>query len=157
MKLYLLRHGHALSATEAKVASDADRPLSDQGLADVSRMALYLSSRGVVPNLILHSPLKRARQTAAHARSAWPSHPAIEVFDPLANILGPEELLDRLLERSAGVPELLAVGHQPQLGELARHLSDAQFALRPAGVIALETTDKKARTLWAFNPEDLML
>ncbi|MBI4678622.1 MAG: histidine phosphatase family protein [Elusimicrobia bacterium] len=156
MKLYLLRHGHAVSALEAKVASDAQRPLSGQGLQDVGRMARFLADRGTAPAVILHSPLKRAAQSAAEAARAWPSPPPTEPFEPLSNTLGPEDLLARFLERTAGLSEVLAVGHQPQLGEFAQFLTGASFGLRPGGVIALETGDGKARRLWAFNPEDLL-
>lgn len=156
MRLYLLRHGHALSALEAKVQSDAERPLSDQGIQDIGRMARFLVDRGAAPSVILHSPLKRAVQTAGKAAPAWSNRPAVEVFEPLSNVLGPEELLPLLEERGAGLDEILAVGHQPQLGELAQFLTGESFSLRPGGVIAVETGAEGFRKLWAFNPEDLL-
>jgi phosphohistidine phosphatase SixA len=49
----------------------------------------------------------------------------------------------------------MAVGHQPQLGELVALLSRAVFSLKPAGLVALELKDEgPASFLWACNPED---
>ncbi|MBI5623580.1 MAG: histidine phosphatase family protein [Elusimicrobia bacterium] len=155
MRIYLLRHGQSLSALEAKVKKDADRPLSDQGRRDVERMARFLVDRGAAPGLILHSPLKRATQTAGEAARAWEAPPPLEAFTPLSNELGPEDLLAAIRKRSTGLAEVLAVGHQPQLGEFAQFLTGESFALRPGGLIALETSDSGARKLWSFNPEDL--
>lgn len=153
MKLYLLRHGHSPSVTDAKVKDDFHRPLSDLGRQGVARMASELARRGGTPSLILHSPLLRAVETAGLAAAALKPAQGAEVFGPLKNELPPDELLAALNQRCAGVAEVLAVGHQPQLGELAAHLCGRVSELRPGGMIALELSP--ARLLWACNPEEL--
>ncbi|MCX5793867.1 MAG: histidine phosphatase family protein [Elusimicrobia bacterium] len=156
MKLYLLRHGRSPSAAEAGVAKDFDRPLSDAGRAEVRKAALCLASRGARPSLILHSPLRRAVETAKEAATVLKPAPGLEAFTPLANALSAEELAARLRQRCAGLSEVLAVGHQPQLGELVEALSKAVFSLKPAGLVALELkAEEPAAFLWACNPEDL--
>ncbi len=156
MRLYLLRHGRSPSAAEAGVAKDFDRPLSDLGRADVRKAARHLGERGARPVLILHSPLQRAFETAREAASAIKPAPELEAFAPLANKLSAEDLAGRLRQRCHDLSEVLAVGHQPQLGELVAVLSQALFNLKPAGLVALELKDDgSASFLWAVNPEEL--
>lgn len=152
-RLFLMRHGHALSPGEAGVGTDAQRPLSEKGRREVPLMAAELARRGGRPALILHSPLRRASQTAALAAAALESGPP-EPFAALDNTLPPDEVLARLRERGADEESLLAVGHQPQLGELAALLGRALVELRPGGVVALEFGEK-GRLLWSLNPDEL--
>lgn len=154
MRLYLLRHGQSPGAAEAGVARDADRPLSETGRRDVRRAAEMLSKQGGSPQLILTSPLKRAAQSAEEAASRLGPKLGTRMFWPLANQVSAETLWDQLQQEFPRVEELLLVGHQPQLGDLASHLSGAAAELRPGGLIALESrTQGRARVLWTDNPE----
>ena len=156
MRLHLMRHGHAPSAAESGVASDFERPLSPQGREDAGRVARELARRGAKPALILHSPLRRAAQTAAEA-AAWLKPPqGLEAFGPLANELSVEELAAALEQRAGGLGEVLAVGHQPQLGELTMLLSRAMFAFRPAAAVLLDIkAGAPAAFLWACSPDEI--
>ena len=62
--LILIRHAHALSGWEAHVTTDAQRPLSEQGLQKAAATAQKLAALNVRPQVILTSPLLRAVQTA---------------------------------------------------------------------------------------------
>lgn len=153
MRLFLMRHGNALSTSEAGVGADALRPLSDKGMRDVPRMAAELARREGRPALILHSPLKRAMQTAALAAQALKGT-APEPFAPLDNTLPPDQVLESLERRAAEAASVLAVGHQPQLGEVAALLARAVLEIRPGGLVALEL-GAAPKLLWALNPEEL--
>ncbi len=59
MRLYLVQHGDALTKDV-----DPDRPLSDQGRADITRLVAWLVSSDVAVSRICHSGKTRARQTA---------------------------------------------------------------------------------------------
>ena len=150
-KLYLMRHGHSPTSAEAGVKTDALRPLSDKGRADARRVAEALLKRGGRPSLILHSPLLRAVQTAAAAAAALKA-PA-EAFNPLDNSLPPQDVLAALRKRADSVEELLAVGHQPQIGELANLLTGETFEFRPAGMVAVEL-GAEPRALWSLNADE---
>ena len=152
MRLYIMRHGHSPSITEAHVHTDLERPLSPQGREAVRKMIHHLTDQGGKPALILHSPYKRAIQTAAEAEAIL--HAEIELFEPLSNTISGPQLGAEVLRRAKKTPEVLVVGHQPQLGELATHLTGTQFTLRPGGVIAVETGESP-RVLWSCNPEEL--
>lgn len=152
--LFLMRHGQSPTAAEAGVASDALRPLSEQGRKDVRLMALEIVKRGGRPRILLHSPLTRALQTASAAAEAIEPDEGTFVFPPLDNTRPPAEVLDELAARASRVEEVLAVGHQPQVGEIAALLTGSLYDIRPGGVVAVET-GKSPRLLWALNPEEL--
>ncbi len=151
-RLYLMRHGHSPTPAEAGVKSDALRPLSEKGRRDAALMAAELLRRGGRPSLILHSPLVRAVQTAQAAASTLKI--AAEAFVPLDNTLPPDEALAALRKRADGVEEVLAVGHQPQIGELAAVLAAQIFEIRPAGLVAVEWAPEP-RLLWSLNADEL--
>jgi phosphohistidine phosphatase len=151
-KLYLMRHGHSPAPAEAGVKTDALRPLSEKGRLDATRMAEEILKRGGRPTLVLHSPLLRAVQTAAAAALAV-GNPA-EPFQFLDNTRAPDVVLAALEKRAAAGDELLAVGHQPQIGELAALLTDEVFEIRPAGVVAIEFAPQP-RLLWSLNADEL--
>ena len=150
--LYLMRHGHAPTPAEAGVRSDALRPLSDRGRRDAVRMAEELVKRGARPAMILHSPLVRAVQTAQAAAGVLKTEAA--AFQPLDNTLSSEEALAAIKARAGLSQEILAIGHQPQIGEIAAQLSEAVLEIRPAGLVALQL-EPHPRLLWALNADEL--
>lgn len=152
--LYLMRHGHAPTTAEAGVAKDALRPLSDQGRRDARRVAEEILKRGGKPGLILHSPLMRAVQTARAAADVLKPSGGVEMFDALDNTLPPEDVIEALRRRGGDAGEVLAIGHQPQIGEVAALLADRPFEFRPAGVAALDLASSPAR-VWSVNPDEL--
>lgn len=151
-RLYLMRHGHSPAAHEAGVKTDAQRPLSPQGRADAEKVARELARRGAKPGVVLHSPLLRAVQTGAAAAAALGLK--AEAVQALDNTLAADEVVAALKERAAAFDEALAVGHQPQVGEVTAFLADETFEFRPAGVVALEL-EPSPRLLWAFNVDEL--
>ncbi|MBI3565633.1 MAG: histidine phosphatase family protein [Elusimicrobia bacterium] len=151
-RLYLMRHGHSPTTHEAGVKTDALRPPSDKGREDAVRVARELARRGAKPGLVLHSPLARAMQTAVAAAAALDLSPA--VLQALDNTLPADEAFAGLQQRAAAVEEVLAVGHQPQVGEITAFLTDEAFEFRPAGLAAIEL-GPSPRLLWAFNADEL--
>lgn len=152
-RLYLMRHGHSPTTMEAGVSKDALRPLSDLGRENARRMAAELVKLGCAPGLILHSPLLRAVQTAAEVASVLKPSGGRELFSALDNTKPAEEVEIAIAARAASVDEVLAVGHQPQIGEIAALLAKASFEFRPATIVAIEFAPE-ARVLWAMSPEN---
>lgn len=153
MKIYILRHGHAPSITEAKVPTDFERPLSQTGREAVRGAASLLKRRGARPGLVLHSPLKRAVQTAKEVLQVLQPAPEARPYKPLENEMTGEDLYRNIVEDGIKSGEVLLVGHQPQLGELAKYLSGQYFTLKPAGLIALDVDGpEQGAVLWSENP-----
>ncbi len=153
MKLYVLRHGKSPTIAESKVRRDADRPISEQGRQDIRRLGNELAARGGRPLIVLASPLKRAQQTANEIAAILKPSSGVKTFEPLANQLTGEMLFSHLLREAEKFPELLAVGHQPQLGEMVSYATGQIVEIRPGGLVALETNSKgQATILWSQNP-----
>jgi phosphohistidine phosphatase len=137
--LYLMRHG--IAADPSPGMSDADRALTPEGVRKTSRVAVGLQMLGLKPAVILASPLRRAEETARLVADVLVPRPAVELYPPLAGGVSPLEVVKQLRPHRAA-RELLLVGHQPDLGELASYLLTGQGSLNPlpfrkAGVAAI--------------------
>jgi phosphohistidine phosphatase len=136
--LYLMRHGIAEDAGPG--TSDADRALTADGIQKTKRVALGLKQLDIRPDLIVSSPLRRAEETARLvAGIAAPDAP----LERRAFLAGgtPEEVI-KGLRPHRDCSQILLVGHQPDLGELASHLLTGSASLTPlpfkkAGVAAI--------------------
>ncbi len=115
-------------------------------------MAAELARLGGAPTLILHSPLLRAIHTAAEVASILNPRSGTELFTALDNTRPAEEVERELAARAASVDEVLAIGHQPQIGELAALIGKTLFEMRPAAIVAIELSPGP-RILWALSPE----
>jgi phosphohistidine phosphatase len=108
MELYLLRHGDALSHAR----DDASRPLSPLGEHQAAVAGRTMSRLGLRPQLVLSSPLARARQTASIVMEAL-GIDGLQVTEYLAPTTDPRQLLEELNGRAR--PSVLCVGHLPSL------------------------------------------
>ena len=109
MNLILWRHAEA---EDMNSRGDMARELTKRGRKQAQQMAHWLQSHLEGEWRIVVSPARRTLQTVA------PLERPFEVSDALATGSYPEKLL-----REAGWPQaggnVLAVGHQPTLGEVA--------------------------------------
>jgi len=115
-------------------------------------MAGELINRGAAITLILHSPLLRAVQTAAEVAGVLKPAKGKEEFVPLDNTRPPEDVAREIAARAADVDEVLAIGHQPQIGEIAVLLGKALLEFRPASIAAIDLASEP-RVLWALSPD----
>jgi phosphohistidine phosphatase len=129
MRLLLIRHAKALPGEP-----DALRPLSPDGQAAARRLGEQLAAEGVKPDAILTSPLLRARETAAAVAAALGCE--VEPSEALA----PGATVEGLSAAVAGRGEtVIAVGHQPDCGEIAAALTNgAPPPFPPGGMADLE-------------------
>lgn len=152
MTVYLIQHGKATSKEQ-----DPDRPLTQEGRSEVSRMATHLDrTGGPAPLRIVHSGKTRARQTAEILAEGTGDKTVVEEADGLAPMDGPAGWAERL-EDSDGVA---LVGHLPHLARLAGLLLTGDPDARPVrfrngGVVALEPDEEGDGWVltWALVPE----
>lgn len=144
-QLVLMRH--AKSSWGDSGLADHDRPLSGRGLRDAPRMGKRLAAQGIAPDLLLSSSALRARQTAELVAGALgPSSPATRI-EPGIYLATPGELIGTVASLDDAVGELLLVGHNPGLTQLANILLPGLglHNLPTAGVVAIECdTDRWA-------------
>lgn len=143
-QLYLIRHG--IAADREAYRQDQERPLTSKGSHKTGQVAKQLKNKGLHFDLILTSPLVRARETAVILQQAGLSD-QIEELSSLAPEGDIHHWLDWLesdwenVSRKHSEQCLAMVGHQPDLGNWAETLAwgEAQekIVLKKAGVIGL--------------------
>jgi phosphohistidine phosphatase len=126
-ELYLIRHGLAEERGDAW-PDDAKRPLTEEGTARLYKAARGLARAGVIFDLMLSSPLVRARQTAEAIASELELKPPIVLIDSLAPG-GNFAALSADLEKHARKTRVALVGHEPGIGELAARLIGSRHAI----------------------------
>jgi phosphohistidine phosphatase len=126
-ELYLVRHG--IAAERGKEwPDDTKRPLTHKGIARMREVAAGLKTLDVTLDLILTSPLVRARQTADLLHQGLGGATPLEETTLLAPGGRPADLIEFLRTRKkAG--HVALVGHEPDLGQLAAFLIGAKAPL----------------------------
>ena len=115
-RLMLLRH--AKSDWSAPGARDRDRPVSPRGREAAPKMGAYMARHALVPDLIIASPATRVGETLDGVLPAFKEPPKIRRDGRLYET-GGDVLLDVIKETPKSVHNLLLVGHNPGLAELA--------------------------------------
>ena len=121
MDLFLVRH--AVAQPRDAGWTDEARPLTPDGAAKMKRAVVGLGKLRVGFDLVLHSPWKRAVQTA---KLMMPLGSGRTATDWLAMAPTLE-----LLAEAAEAPRVALVGHEPWMGELCAWLVTGDMALGP--------------------------
>jgi len=119
-ELYLVRHGLAEERGDAW-PDDTKRPLTDEGISRMRKAARGLARLGVSVEVVLTSPLVRARQTAEILAGALDPRPSLVNVDSLAPD-GAYAAVVADLEKHARKTRLALVGHEPMIGEFAARI-----------------------------------
>jgi phosphohistidine phosphatase len=132
LELYIIRHGIAAERGE-EYPDDSKRPLTNEGIARLRKEAKALDKLDVAFDLILTSPLVRARQTAAILAEETGAELRVE---PL---LAPGATVEELRRAVAGIDGAVAtVGHQPDCSEIALAVIGRDPGFPPGGSAPLE-------------------
>lgn len=134
MQLLLLRHANA----DTQAASDDARALSEKGRAQAKRMGKYCRDHAICPEIILTSPLLRARETAEIVNAELGCELVTEAF--LTSGASPTTILDGL--RAFRFDSIMIVGHEPDFSQLAASLiglpDPGALRFRKAALLGLE-------------------
>jgi phosphohistidine phosphatase len=135
MLLILLRHAEAVD----RAADDASRQLTAKGIDQAARVAKYLRRKQLLPDLVVCSPVTRAKQTAVLVAEAVDR--PLELDADLRPGMAPDAGLG-VLARHETDGILLVVGHEPDLSGLASVLLGSDRAgmlhLRKASITGIE-------------------
>ncbi len=136
--LVLLRH--AKSSWDDDRLDDHDRPLAPRGHRDAPRMGKRLARRGFDPDLLLTSSAVRARETADYLAAALELAQSRIRIERRIYLASPDELLKVIAALDDSLANVLLVGHNPGLTDLANRLlpSLGLDNLPTAGVVAVE-------------------
>lgn len=137
MKVYLVRHGHAVDGS-----ADPGRPLSARGEEEVRRLGAFL--KGKIPGKrVFHSGKTRARQTAERLIAETGIETPAEVLGGILPMDSPEAFA-RVL--NGWTEDSLVVGHQPFLGSLVSYLV--------AGNVSMDTVCFQTATVVELTKEE---
>lgn len=160
MKLYLVRHATATERIGGEIRTDAERPLIAEGRKEAQEVASALKRLGVKPDVLLSSPLVRARQTAEVFADAFAFKDQVELTDSLAPG-GQFSQLCKVISLHKRANEVFLFGHQPDMTLLAGRLLGAEAALdmpfKKAGVCRIDVYDCPPTTpgtlKWFITPK----
>lgn len=151
--LYLLRH--AKSSWEFEDLSDHDRPLNNRGRHDAPLMGRELASHEITLDLIVTSSAVRALTTASLVAKELEYDTENIVINEAIYEAGKEELLTIIRQMPDTVNNLMLVGHNPDITELANFLSPEHIANLPtAAVVGLRFN---CLTWSGISPENAVL
>jgi phosphohistidine phosphatase len=128
-KLVLLRH--AKSAWPG--VPDHERPLARRGRRDAPVMGRWLRTAGYLPDQVLCSTARRARETWQLARGGLGATPPVSLDEGVYQDSA-VQLLDLIRHAAPAARTLLVVGHDPAMPELALMLAAANPPARPDAV-----------------------
>ncbi|MFK5915106.1 MAG: phosphohistidine phosphatase SixA [Woeseiaceae bacterium] len=152
MKIYLMRHGEALSPQ-----IDPERGLSDNGKKAVKRVAQHLQSSSLNIKHIFHSKKKRARETAEIM-----SHVLAPTITPrLQNGIAPDDDPQELIsEISSWTENSLVASHLPFVPNLITQLTGqdaycSAITFETGTLVCLEKSDSSWSVAWSTCPSEI--
>jgi phosphohistidine phosphatase len=144
VELYIMRHGDAIDRAHPSVTSDEVRDLTDSGRDETDLMARLLVRLNVRPDLILTSPLVRARQTAEIVAAVTGSTAGVSVCDELVPGGSLAGVLNDILSHGRPARTLLT-GHMPGVGAMVGYYvwgsSDIVVPFRTAEICRVDLPD----------------
>ncbi len=170
LRLMLLRH--AKSSWTDPGMDDRDRPLSSRGVKAAGAVGRHMRKEAFIPDLVLCSPARRARDTWRLVANELHASPRIVVDDAIYDFGNGGRIVDAVRRIAVQESAVLVAGHNPSLERLALRLStDADDKSRhrmeqkfPTGALAVidfemqtwRDLGKKAGVLVSFvRPKDL--
>jgi phosphohistidine phosphatase len=122
-RLMLLRHAKAERAGRGG-DQDHSRKLTKRGRTDISLIGTYMARHRLMPDLVIVSPAKRTKETWSLLAACFSNVPKFLINDSiyeanLADLIG-------VISRTRNAHELLIVGHNPSLHELALQLVESE-------------------------------
>lgn len=154
--LLLVRHAIAEERGPAW-PDDTVRPLTQKGEIRMREIARRLKAIGETADVVVTSPLKRAKDTALILKRQWASSSDVEEIDALAPGHTPAQTLAALAEEATGDP-MAVVGHEPDLGQFAAWLIGAKQPLqfKKGGVARIDleslSRPREGQLIWMATP-----
>jgi phosphohistidine phosphatase len=130
---------HAKSSWKESSLKDFDRPLNKRGKRDAPFMGKKLKERQVMPDLILSSPAKRAKETATcfAKEIGYPGNRIL--YNDKMYHSGGRVLLEIVRNQDDVHGTIMLFGHNPDLGDLAEMLlnGDPVYTIPTTGVYCI--------------------
>ena len=165
MELFVLRHGIAVEPGTPGFEDEFTRPLIPKGKRQLRQSCFALRKMKLHFDLIVSSPLIRARETAEIVAAELKCKKRLFFSENLRPRGGHSKLVAELNALKTGLKSIVLVGHEPDLSRLISLLvagrPDGRFALKKGGLAMLEveklTAGRCATLAWLLTPKQLKL
>ncbi len=153
MKLYLMRHGEALSSQQ-----DPERGLSEAGKEKIALLAQYLVKENIHFQHIFHSGKKRTRETAEIVAAATSPDIVPQKIDDITPNSDPVMVIDEI---ESWDEDTLLISHLPFIPNLVNMLTSqniltSSISFEPGAIIALERNPAGIwKITWSTSPSEL--
>lgn len=152
MKIYLIRHGEALS-----IELDSEKSLSPQGRQDVQKIAKFLGTKSFPIAKIFHSGKARTLQTAEIFMQYLAPKASLELFSKL----GPNDPIENMASCIQNEKtDFMIVGHLPFLQKIlgflvTGHEEHILVDFQAATIVCLDKNTKFWIIDWVIGPNQL--
>jgi phosphohistidine phosphatase len=154
MELYFLRHGKAESRSEWR-GHDDDRPLTPKGEELVRREARVLRGLDLALDVIVTSPLARARRTAELVAEELGLREGLVDDDRLGSGFDVRRL-EQVLATHEQAGAIMLVGHEPDFSAVVAELiGGGQIVMKKGGLARVDVTAPIAgggELVWLLTP-----
>ncbi|MEP7233839.1 MAG: phosphohistidine phosphatase SixA [Ignavibacteriota bacterium] len=121
MLLYLLRHG--IAEDHGSRSSDAERELTEEGVVKTRAiLAAIEQMKFFSPELVISSPLIRARQTAKIALESFAKGAKFEISEVLRSESEVTDTMSLVAGHAKDFNRIMLVGHEPHLSRFGSAL-----------------------------------
>jgi phosphohistidine phosphatase len=159
LKLYFLRHGEAGSQEDWR-GDDSERPLTAAGKQRMKREAAGIRRLKLPLDIIISSPLLRARQTAEIVAKAHGPAARLATDGRLEPGFGPKHL-GALVAEHRDAEGMMLVGHEPDFSQtISRVTGGGRLRLKKGALACVEVEDHgpvKGTLVWLIPPKALEL
>lgn len=157
MRLYFVRHGRAEDREVWAPKDDALRPLTDDGILRMKASASAMKALKVQPDVILTSPLTRARQTADIVNEALRAG----VVEDQSLVHFGVGALTQLVDQHKNARSLMLVGHEPDFSTVVEMITGGgHVVVKKGSLIRVDLyalRPPRGYLLWSIPPRVLAL
>ncbi len=121
LSLLLLRH--AKSSWDDSVVDDFDRPLNARGQKAAPLVGQWMKDQDMTPGRIICSGARRTRETLGLILPYQRGDQEISIEDGIYSADGAHDLLGRVRSIGKGSGQVMIIGHNPAIQELALALA----------------------------------
>jgi phosphohistidine phosphatase len=139
-QLIIMRHA---KAGELPGGPDFERALRPRGRKNAESAGAWLAGRGLLPDLVLCSKARRARQTWQYVSAELPGQPGVVIDEGLYEA-DASDLLATFGQTSEQVATLMYVGHNPAAADVTEALTATPIDFPTAAIAVIGVT-----TSWA--------
>lgn len=164
MELYFLRHAEAVARGTSGITRDADRPLTENGVKKINKVAKAMKKMELSFDAFLASPYIRAKDTAQIAGEVLGCASLVTLTENLVSSASPAAIVDEINRDYRDCKSVLLVGHEPFLSALISTLisgrNDIPIAFKKSGLCKLSTDQlrygKCATLEWLMGPSQVL-